>query len=65
MHAYMVANLKVDKSLLAWCMICCSSNNLNNKANTREAGVNFETRDSCIANRFVQLKQHRMNSSGS
>ena len=27
-----------QKSLLAWCMIYCNLNNLNNKANTCEAG---------------------------
>ena len=35
-----IANIKVDKlkSLLAWCMVYCSLNNLNDKANRREAG---------------------------
>ena len=27
-----------QKSILAWCMIYCSLNNLHDKANTREAG---------------------------
>ena len=27
-----------QNNLVAWCMIYCSLNNLNNKANTREAG---------------------------
>ena len=32
-----------QKSLLAWCMIYCSLNYLNNKANTREAGESEQT----------------------
>ena len=37
MHAYMVANLKIDKSSLDWCMINCILNNLNDTANRHEA----------------------------
>ena len=40
---YKFSQLKVCKSLLTWCLIYCSLNDLNNKANTRKAGEGEQT----------------------